>query len=70
MEQKNLFTVKEECVIVACTLGLSIKMMAEHLQMNIETLRGHLKIIYAKLHIHSMGELMRYAFQNGFDRPE
>ena len=69
MEQKHSFSDSQERVIAASTLGLSIQMMADHLDMNYDTLCGHLKIIYVVLGIHSMPELIMYAFNNGYNKP-
>ena len=63
-----MFTVNEVRVIIACTLGMSAKMMAAHLEMKYNTLCGHLKIIFAKLGIHSMSQLISYAHNNGYNK--
>jgi len=43
-------------------------MMADHLVMNYHTFCGHLKIIYVMLDIHSMSELISYAYKNGYNK--
>jgi DNA-binding NarL/FixJ family response regulator len=68
MNQKIIFTVDQDRVITATTLGLSRKMMADHLDMNFETFCGHLKIIFAKLGFHCIAELVSYALKNGYDK--
>ena len=52
------FTPREQQVVRAIEEGLSYKLIANRLGISLDTVRGHIKHIYAKLHINSKAELM------------
>lgn len=43
--------------------GYSYKMIAEHMEVSIDTVRAHIKKIYEKLHVHSMNEAVAKAIR-------
>ena len=47
---------REREVLDRLAKGEAYKQIADHLGMSIETLRGHIKSVYQKLHVHSRGE--------------
>lgn len=49
---------KEREVVVGLVDGLSYKMIADRLDITIETVRSHIKNIYRKLHVHSKAEVI------------
>lgn len=61
-EAYNL-TDKEKQVLQLLTTGKSYKMIAEELNISIETIKTHIKNIYAKLHVHSSTEAVAKAIQ-------
>ncbi|SDB58455.1 two component transcriptional regulator, LuxR family [Flavobacteriaceae bacterium MAR_2010_188] len=56
-------TEKEKLVLLQLTLGNSYKMIAEELDVSVETVKTHMKNIYAKLHVHSSTEAVAKALQ-------
>jgi DNA-binding NarL/FixJ family response regulator len=60
--QYNL-TDKEKLVLQQLTFGKSYKMIADELNVSIETIKTHLKNIYQKLHVHSSTEAVAKAIQ-------
>ncbi|MBJ6110801.1 response regulator transcription factor [Hymenobacter sp. BT523] len=51
-------TPREQQVVQAIEEGLSYKLIAARLGIGLDTVRGHIKSIYGKLHINSKGELL------------
>jgi len=51
-------TARERQVITAIVDGLSYKMIAQRLNISLETVRQHIKNIYRKLQVNSKGELI------------
>jgi len=49
-------TAKEKEVLACLVEGKSFKMIADALNVSYETVRSHMKNIYAKLHVHSNTE--------------
>jgi DNA-binding NarL/FixJ family response regulator len=49
---------KERQVVVGLVDGLSYKMIADRMDITIETVRTHIKNIYRKLHVHSKAEVI------------
>jgi len=52
-EGKDALSRRETEILEVLSQGLSNKEIAEHLSINVETVRWHLKQIYEKLHVHS-----------------
>ncbi len=53
---------RERAVLDGLAKGEAYKQIADRLEMSIETLRGHIKSVYQKLHVHSRGEAVaKYA---------
>lgn len=61
-EEYNL-TEKEKIVLHQLTEGKSYKMIADELVISVETIKTHIKNIYAKLHVHSGPEAVAKAIQ-------
>jgi DNA-binding NarL/FixJ family response regulator len=60
-ERKQLpspLTPKEQQVVVGLVEGLSYKMIADRLDVTIETVRSHIKSIYTKLQVHGKAEVI------------
>jgi DNA-binding NarL/FixJ family response regulator len=49
---------KEREIVVAIVDGLSYKLIADRLNISIETVRFHIKSIYRKLHVHGKAEVI------------
>lgn len=49
---------KENEIVIALVDGLSYKLIADRLNISIETVRFHIKNIYRKLHVHSKAEVI------------
>lgn len=56
-------TDKEKQVLQQLTFGKSYKMIADELQISLETIKTHMKNIYTKLHVHSGPEAVAKAIQ-------
>ncbi|HOZ52635.1 MAG TPA: response regulator transcription factor [Chitinophagaceae bacterium] len=63
-EDLQKLTPKEHEVLSFLVRGYSYKMIASDLQISIETIRYHVKNIYAKLHVNSKSEAVAKALQN------
>ncbi|MEO6254282.1 MAG: response regulator transcription factor [Ferruginibacter sp.] len=61
--QANL-TVKEKEVLKHLTDGLSYKMVAQKMDISYFTVNAHIKKIYEKLQVHSLGEAISLAIKN------
>ncbi len=57
-------TAREHDVLSLLVRGYSYKMAAAQLEIGVETLRFHIKNIYAKLHVNSKSEAVAKALQN------
>ncbi len=57
-------TSKEQQVLKLLAEGLSYKMVADKLGISYFTVNSHVKKIYEKLHVHSVGEAVAVAFKN------
>lgn len=51
-------TAKEKEIVVGLVDGLSYKLIAERMNISVETVRFHIKNIYQKLHVHSKAEVI------------
>lgn len=58
-------TPREVDVLVSLAKGNSYKMVAEELFISIETVRSHIKNVYAKLHVQSQSEAISKALREG-----
>lgn len=56
-------TLKEKNIIEGLTEGLSYKLIADKLEISIDTVRFHIKNIYRKLHVNSKAEVISKAFK-------
>lgn len=56
-------TSKEKNIIEGLTEGLSYKLIADKLDISIDTVRFHIKNIYRKLHVNSKAEVISKAFK-------
>jgi len=54
---------REKEVLKCLVEGMSYKMIADHCFISIETVRGHIKNIYEKLHVHSKSEAVAKAIR-------
>ncbi len=57
-------TAREKEVLHCLMKGLSFKMIAAELKISFETVRSHMKNIYAKLHVQSLQEAVSKAFKS------
>jgi len=62
----NSFNLSDrEKEILSCLVkGMSYKLIADACFISIDTVRGHIRNIYEKLHVHSMGEAIAKAIKN------
>jgi DNA-binding NarL/FixJ family response regulator len=61
VEQKtpeSVLTPKEKEIVVGLVDGLSYKMLADRMNISIDTIRFHIKNIYKKLHVNSKAEVI------------
>ena len=63
INEMNL-TTKEKEVLKYLTDGLSYKMVADKMNISYFTVNTHVKNIYEKLQVHSIGEAISYAMKN------
>jgi DNA-binding NarL/FixJ family response regulator len=59
----SLLTDKEKEIVLNLVDGLSYKMIADKQHVSIETIRTHIKHIYAKLHVHCKADVIRKSLQ-------
>jgi len=66
LEQVNTFNLTErEKEILSCLVnGMSYKLIADACFISIDTVRGHIRNIYEKLHVHSKGEAIATAIKD------
>jgi DNA-binding NarL/FixJ family response regulator len=60
----NVLTPKENEVLAYLSEGLSYKMVANEMGVSYSTVNFHVKSIYTKLHISSLGEAIAYYYKN------
>jgi DNA-binding NarL/FixJ family response regulator len=60
-ENPYQLTPKENEVLTSLSKGNSYKLIADELQMSLDTVRSHIRKIYDKLHVHSQTEAVRKA---------
>jgi DNA-binding NarL/FixJ family response regulator len=63
-KEEYKLTPKEKEVLKLLSDGLSYKMVADKLGISYFTVNAHIKKIYEKLHVHSLGEAVSLAFRN------
>jgi DNA-binding CsgD family transcriptional regulator len=65
-EKVNTFNLSErEKEILSCLVkGMSYKLIADACFISIDTVRGHIRNIYEKLHVHSKGEAIAAAIKD------
>jgi len=57
-DSRPALTSREKEIVMGLVDGLSYKMIADRINVTIETVRSHIKNIYLKLHIHSKAEVI------------
>lgn len=57
-EQVSPLSAKEKEIVVGLVDGLSYKLIADRMNISIETVRFHIKNIYRKLHVHGKAEVI------------
>lgn len=60
---EDVLTEKEKQIVGSLTEGLSYKLIADRLNISIDTVRFHIKKIYRKLHVNSKAEVISKAFR-------
>lgn len=60
----NPLSEREEQVLKLLAQGISYKMIADQLGLSFHTVNTHIKKIYEKLHVSSMGEAIAYYYKN------
>lgn len=61
---KNPLSPKESEVLSLLAEGMSYKMVADKMGISYNTVNGHVKIIYQKLHVASLGEAIAYYYRH------
>ena len=56
--KSEILSDREKEIVMGLVEGLSYKMLADRLKISIETVRGHIKHIYKKLHVHCKAEVI------------
>ena len=56
--RKTSLTPREKQIVVGLVDGLSYKLIADRMNISVETVRFHIKNIYQKLHVHSKAEVI------------
>jgi DNA-binding NarL/FixJ family response regulator len=64
LNEEYSLTPKEKEVLKYLSEGLSYKMVADRLGISYFTVNAHVKKIYEKLHVHSLGEAVSLALKN------
>ena len=62
MDKFNL-TEREKEILTCLIKGMSYRMIAESCFISVDTVRGHIRSIYEKLHVHSKGEAVAKAIK-------
>lgn len=65
---KDVLSKRENEVLELLANGLSYKMVAEELSISYTTVNSHVKRIYEKLHVSSLGEVIAYFYKNKYRR--
>jgi DNA-binding NarL/FixJ family response regulator len=63
-DEVNKLTRREEEVLTFLSKGFSNKEIADKMSLGLETVRGHVKNVYEKLHVHSRAEAVARYFTN------
>jgi DNA-binding NarL/FixJ family response regulator len=63
-KKENPLTTREKQVLELLAEGLSYKMVADKLSLSFNTVNTHIKHIYEKLHVSSLGEAIAYYYKN------
>ena len=63
--EEDLFTARELEIIRLCAQGLSVKMIADELNISARTVENHKNNIFKKMGFNSTGELIYFAFEKG-----
>lgn len=58
VETASVLTNREHEIVIALVDGLSYKLIANRMDISIETVRFHIRNIYRKLHVHSKAEVI------------
>jgi DNA-binding NarL/FixJ family response regulator len=57
-KEESILSLKEKEIVVGLVDGLSYKLIADRMNISIETVRFHIKNIYRKLHVHGKAEVI------------
>ena len=63
--QEDIFTERETDIIRLCAKGMSVKQIAEKLNISTRTVEAHKNNIFKKLGFNSTGELISWVFEHG-----
>jgi DNA-binding NarL/FixJ family response regulator len=63
-KENNILTAREVEVLKLLADGLSYKMVAAQLDISFHTVNAHIKKIYEKLHVQSLGEAIAYYYRH------
>ncbi len=63
-KKENVLTIRETEVLELLAEGLSYKMVADKLYISFNTVNTHIKHIYEKLHVSSIGEAIAFYYRN------
>jgi two-component system, NarL family, nitrate/nitrite response regulator NarL len=63
-KKENPLTTRETQVLELLAEGLSYKMVADKISLSFNTVNTHIKHIYEKLHVSSLGEAIAYYYKN------
>jgi len=69
-DESALLSVREEQILVLLSRGYSNKMIADKLGLSIETVCGHLKHVYNKLHVNSRTQAVVRYMTSKISQPE
>ncbi len=58
VDSSDVLTDREHEIVIALVDGLSYKLIADRMDISIETVRFHIRNIYRKLHVHSKAEVI------------
>lgn len=64
-EEENALSARQLQIIQGIVDGLSYKMLADRLNISMDTVRDHIKKIYRKLEVNSKAELIKISYQQG-----
>ncbi len=66
VEENAILTARQQDIVNGIVDGLSYKMVANRLDISLDTVRTHIKHIYRALNINSKGELIKKAIKKGW----